>query len=72
MEMSPRKAVEIATRTWLDVMVDQKDMNIPENRRDSLAIELADSFYFLEHMENAVESYLEDFGDNHELYDLFD
>lgn len=70
--MSPRQAVEVAVRTWLDVMVEEKGMKIPKKRRDSLAIELADTIDFLEHMENAVEEYLEDFGDNHELYDLFD
>ena len=69
--MNPRKAVEVAIRTWLDVMVEVKGMNIPEERIDSLAVELADTIDFLEHMENAVESYLEDFGENHDLYDLF-
>lgn len=70
--MSPKESVAVAVRTWIDVMVEEKGMNIPKKRRDSLAIELADNVDFIAHMENAVEEYLEDFGDNHELYDLWD
>jgi hypothetical protein len=70
--MSPRKAVEITVRTLLDVMVEEKGMNIPAERMDSLAAELADDHEFLTQLENFMESYLEDYGDNYDLYDLFD
>ena len=70
--MNPRQAMQVMIKLWLDVMVEEKGMNIPDKKRYALAVELSDTQDFLEHMENAVESYLEDFGDNHELYDLFD
>lgn len=70
--MSPRKAVEITVRTLLDVMVEEKGMNIPAERMDSLAAELADNHEFLTQLEDFMESYLEDYGDNYDLYDLFD
>jgi hypothetical protein len=70
--MSPRKAVEITVRTLLDVMVEEKGMNIPAERMDSLAAELADDHEFLIQLEDLMESYLEDYGDNYDLYDLFD
>ena len=72
MSISPRKAVEITVRTLLDCMVEDRGLNIPQDRLDSLAVELADTDDFLTHLEDALESYLEDFGENHDLYDLWD
>jgi hypothetical protein len=71
-KVDPRKAVEITVRTLLDVMVDEKGMNIPAERMDSLAVQLADDYEFLTQLEDFMESYLEDYGENYELYDLFD
>jgi len=72
MSISPRKAVEITVRTLLDAMVEDRGMNIPKDRLDELAFDLANSDEFLDQLENFMESYLEDFGDNYDLYDLFD
>lgn len=70
--MSPRKAVEATVRFLLEVMVEEKGMNIPSERMNSLAIELADDHEFLAQLENFIADYLEDYGDNYDLYDLFD
>lgn len=70
--MSPRKAVEATVRFLLEVMVEEKGMNIPSERTNSLAIELADDHEFLAQLENFIADYLEDYGDNYDLYDLFD
>jgi len=72
MSISSRKAVEITVRTLLDAMVEDRGLNIPQDRLDSLAVDLADTDDFLTHLEDALESYLEDFGENHDLYDLWD
>ncbi|MGG3987324.1 hypothetical protein [Bacillus smithii] len=70
--MSLRKAYELVIRNELDIMVEERGMNIPSERLDSLAVEMADNYDFLQSISDTVENYLEDFGDNHELYDLFD
>ncbi|WP_374717918.1 hypothetical protein [Neobacillus sp.] len=70
--MDPRGVVEGIVRLLLDVMVEEKGLNIPAERMDSLAVQLADDYEFLTQLENFMESYLEDYGDNYDLYDLFD
>ncbi|QSB48785.1 hypothetical protein [Parageobacillus toebii] len=70
--MSPRKAVEATVRFLLDVMVEDRGLNIPFERIESLAFELANDHEFLTQLEDFMESYLEDYGDNYDLYDLFD
>lgn len=69
--LNPRDAIKEAISTWIDVMVEERFMEIPVERRESLSTELANSDSFLFYMEDVFANYLEEFGDNHDLYDLF-
>lgn len=68
--MKLRDYYEVIMKNELEILVEEKGIRIPENKIESLAKELADEYKLLEKINEVVEEYLEDFGENHELYDL--
>lgn len=72
MNINPREAIRITVKTLLEAMIEDRGLNIPRDKLDFLATEFAhDDDGFLLNLENFMESFLYDYGDNYGLYDLY-
>lgn len=72
MSINPREAIRITVKTLLEAMIEDRGLNIPRDKLDVLAAEFAhDDDGFLLNLENFMESFLYDYGDNYDLYDLY-